>query len=109
MRVERRVDVGILCALTPHSFCRQEAARSNRDSLVVNRQRALQVGNALLCLLQLVHSVAGYRSQVGDVVLQRIAHRLSQQLRRWAAAVAVGRGLCLALLLLQLLDRLIAG
>ena len=71
MPLRLRIDVGSLGALTPHSFCRQEAARSNGDSLVVNRQRALQAGNPLLRLLQLVHGVAGNRLQVGDVVLQR--------------------------------------
>ena len=49
--VQASVDVGSLGALPPYRFCRQEAARGNGDSLVVNRQRALQSGNALLRLL----------------------------------------------------------
>ena len=67
--------------LTPHSFCRQEAARSNGDSLVVNRQRAFQRGHALLRFLEFIYGVAGNRLQVGNVVLQRanlVASRLCE-------------------------------
>ena len=107
------IDVGSLGALPPHRFCRQEAARRNGDSLVVNGQRALQTGDALLRLLQFIHGVAGNRLQVGNVVLQRIGELLVAVFRLGDRCVGsllrrLRRRLRLAYLLLQLLNRLVA-
>ena len=57
---------------TPHCFTREEATRCQGDALVVDGQRALQIADPLLGVLQPFDGVGRDRLQVGDFMLQRI-------------------------------------
>ena len=57
MRVELGVNVAEGGMRTPHRFCREEAARSQGDSLVVYGKRAFQIADPLLGVLQAFHGV----------------------------------------------------
>ena len=98
---------------TPYGVSRQEAARSEGDSLEVEGHRALQIAHALLGVLQAFDGIRGDCLQVGNLVRQGVDFffglgRLSQGRCGRGLLRVSRRRLRLPNLLLQLLNRGIA-